>query len=349
MIKDLSVTNKSVQDELQDLLQECARYHEEGRHRLSLNCYQKAMTLVAPSGDATIMAYLLSAVGMEYRDCDDYHHAAELLITALTILPAREETLELKASIKKKLAITFEDIYGPQKPEVMQLLEESCNDYRQQKNLGQEANVLQHIGGSLVQLNRLKEAERVLTEALEKARAAGDIQLEGWIYDDLADMEVERNDWGMALEYTRRARDKARSVGDLEAEGDTWVNEARVQMRMEHPEDALEHAGHALALYTEAKNQRRTIRARRHIAKAYVKLGKLDDAFTTLRKAMRTAAGLDLWRDQAMLHLDLGNVELQRRNLGLAHQYAIDARALAEREGMDDLVNDADELLRKCR
>lgn len=337
-----------LQEELKRLLEECARYHQEGRHRLSLRCYQQAMTLVAPTGDAAMMAYLLSAVGIEYRDCDDYHHAAELLVTALTIVPRIEETRELQASIKKKLAIVFEDIYGPQKPEVMQLLHESREDYRQQNDLGQEANVLQHIGGSLVQLKQLSEAERVLTEALEKARAAHDLQLEGWIYDNLADMEIERNDWGMALEYCRTAREKAQVVGDVEGEGDTWVNEARIQMRMEHPETALEHAERAHELYTEAKNQRRTIRARRHIAKAYIKLGKLDDACTTLKKAMRTAAGLDLLRDQAMLHLDLSRVELEQRNLGLAHQHAIDARALAEREGMDDLVNEADELLRKC-
>lgn len=338
-----------LQEELKRRLEECVRYHQEGRHRLSLRCYQQVMALVAPSGDAATMAYLLSAIGIEYRDCDDYHHAAELLVTALTIVPRLEETMGLQASIRKKLAIVFEDIYGPQRPEVLQLLKESLEDYRQLGEIGQEANVLQHIGGSLVQLKQLNEAERVLTEALEKAHAAGDIQLEGWIFDDLADLEVERNDYGMALEYTRKAREKARSVGDLEAEGDTWVNEARVQLRMEYPETALEHAERALKLYTEAKNQRRTIRARRHVAKAYIRLDKLDDAHAALERAIRTAVGLDLPRDRVLLLLDLGSVELEQRNLGLAHQHAVEARALAEQEGMSDLVDEADELLRKCQ
>lgn len=343
------MADSSLQEELQKLIEECARYHQEGRHRLSLQCYQKAMALIAPSGDTVATAYLLSAIGIEYRDCDEYHHAAELLVTALLIVPKTEETAGLQASIKKKLAIVFEDIYGPQKPEVMQLLEESRNVYLQQKDLGQEANVLQHIGGSLVKLGRLIQAERVLTEALEKARAVGDVQVEGWIYDNLAGMEIERDDWGMALEYTRTAREKAHRVGDLEGEGDTWVNEARIQMRMGHPETALAHAEHALYLFTEAKCPRRSIRARRHVAKAYFKLEKMDDAIASLRKAMKTAAGLDLWHDQILLHLDLGAIELERRNLGFAHQHGIDARALAEREGMDDLVDEADELLSKCR
>lgn len=337
------------QEELQRLLEECGRYHQEGRHRLSLRCYQKAMTLVAPSGDATTMAYLLSAIGIEYRDCDDYHHAVELLVTALTIVPRVEETVELQASIKKKLAIVFEDIYGPKKPEVMQLLAESRNDYRRLKDLGQEANVLQHIGGSLVQLNRLKEAERALTEALEKARAANDIQLEGWIYDNLADLEVERNDWGMALEYSRTARERAQAISDLEGEGDTWVNEARIRMRMGHPKDAFENAVRALDLYTEAKNQRRTIRARRHVAKALVDLGRAEEALETLNRALKTAVALDLWHDQALVHLDIGKIELKRRNFGLANRHGVEARALAETQGLDDLLEEADDFLRGCR
>lgn len=336
-------------DELEDLLKECAEHHRRGQHRLSLRCYQKAMTLAAPHGDASLMALLLANVGIEYRDCDDYHHAAELLVTALAIVPRQDETADLQADIKKRLAITFKDIYGASKPEVLQLLEEAREDCRRSGNVTQEANVLQHIGGCLVSLNRLAEADRVLTEALNKVRAEHDAQLEGWIYDDMADLEIERKDWGLALEYTRKAREKAISVGDQEAEGDTWVNEARVHMRMGHSEEALAHATHALELYAEAKNQRRTIRARYHMAKALVKLGRLGDAAASLNDAMRTAASLDLWRDQAMLHLGLGAVEFERRNIGLAHQHAISARTLAEREGLDDMVEEADELLHRCR
>lgn len=334
--------------EIKALMEECQRLHEQGRHLLSLQCYQKAVTLAAPLGDAGLMAVLFQHIGSEHRDCDNYHHAADVLIAALALVPDVEEAIPLRASIKKVLAITFEDIYGPYKPEVLQLLEEARADWEHLKHEGQEANVLQHMGGLYTQIGRYAEADRTLQEALRKARAAGDEQLVGWILDDMAELEIERNEWGVALDLTRQARNKAVLVGDREAEADTWVTEARVLLRMGHADEARSAADKALALYTENHNLRRTIRARRHIAKILAHQNQLPDAVQVLDQGMDTAARLDLRRDQALLHLDLGELELRRRNYGLAHQHAIRARALAEEENMPDLLRQADDLLRRC-
>ena len=46
----------------------------------------------------------------------------------------------------------------------------------------------------------------VLQQALSKARAVGDVQLMAWVMNDIADVEIERDEWGTALELTRRAR-----------------------------------------------------------------------------------------------------------------------------------------------
>lgn len=334
--------------EVKTLMEEGQRLHEQGRHLLSLQCYQKAITLAAPLGDAGLMAALLQHIGSEHRDCDNYHHAADVLVAALALVPGVEEAIPLRASIKKILAITFEDVYGPYKPEVLQLLEEARTDWEHLKHEGQEANVLQHIGGVYIQIGRWAEADRVLQDALRKARAADDEQLIGWILDDMAELEIERNEWGIALELSRQARKKAEQVGDKEAEADTWITEARVLLRMGHAEEALAAANRALTLYIENHNLRRTIRARRHIAKILAHQDQLAEAIQALDHGMDTAARLDLRRDQALLHLDLGNLELQRRNYGLAHQHAVRARALAEEENMPDLLEQADDLLRRC-
>lgn len=343
------MTDEEITAQIKDLVHQGAEYHREGRHALSLQCYQKAITLARPLEDAGLTAYLLGAAGGEHRDCDNYHHAADLLLAALAIAPDAEETLQLRAHIKKVLAITFADIFGPQKPEVLQLLEESRQDYVRSGNVGQEANVLQHIGGCYTQLDRLSEADSTLVEALRKAQIDNDGQLQGWIYDDMADLEIERNNWGLALEYTRTARARALVVPDLEAEGDTWVNEGRVLLRMGHAEDALAATQHALDVYLQNQNLRRTIRARRHIAKVLVSLKQIDQAVAVLHEAMQTAARLDLWRDQVLVHIDLGQVELDRKNYGLAHTHSVNARALAEAEELDTLIAAADELLRVCR
>lgn len=334
--------------EIKALMEQGQRHHERGQHLLSLQCYQKAIPLAAPLGDASLMAALLQHAGSEHRDCDNYHHAVELLVAALALVPDIEEAIPLRASIKKVLAITFKDVFGPYKPEVLQLLEESRADYVHLGYEGQEANVLQHIGGVYIQTGRYAEADGVLQEALRKARAARDEQLVGWILDDMAELEIERNEWGTALEMARQARRKAQSVGDKEAEADTWITEGRVLLRMDQTDEALAAVGKALALYTDNQNLRRTIRARRHVARVLVRQGHLDDAVATLEAAMDTAARLDLRRDQAILHLDLGDVELARRNYGLAHQHTARARGLADDENLPDLLDNADDLLCRC-
>lgn len=335
--------------EIKVLMEQGQRHHERGQHLLSLQCYQKAIPLAAPLGDASLTAVLLWHAGSEHRDCDNYHHAVELLVAALALVPDVEEAIPLRASIKKVLAITFKDVFGPYKPEVLQLLEESRSDYMHLGHEGQEANVLQHIGGVYIQTGRYAEADGVLREALRKTQAAGGEQLVGWILDDMAELEIERNEWGTALEMARQARRKAESVGDKEAEADTWITEGRVLLRMGQTDGALAAAEKALSLYANNQNLRRTIRARRHVAKVLIKQERLDDAIATLEAAMDTAARLDLRHDQALLHLDLGELELARKNYGLAHQHAARARGLADGENLPDLIDSAEELLHRCR
>ena len=79
-----------------------------------------------------------------------------------------------------------------------------------------------------------------------------------------------------------------------------------------------------------------------------LKEGQLDQAVATLQKALQSATRLDLRRDQALLHLKLARIELKRHNHHLATQHAVQARALAEGEGLPDLVAQADELLDDC-
>jgi len=331
------------------LIEQGQRYHEQGQHALSLEQYQEAITLARPLEDVALTAYLLQCAAGEHRDCDNYHHAVDLLLIALTIVQDIDELIELRASINKSLAITFKDIFGPQKPEVLQLLNEALAGCVQLGNQGQEANLLQHIGGVYVQLNRLAEADRTLTEAFDKARANNDIQLQGWILDNLAELEIERNEWGLALEYTRNARDKVCTVGDAEGEADTWITETRILVRMGQLEEAPDAAKHALELYIKNKNLRRSVRARRHIAKILVKSGQIDEAVATLHEAMKTATRLDLRHDQTILHLHLGAIELERRNYDLVDEHAVQARALAENEALEDLVVEADYLLQHNR
>jgi len=343
------MTTEQVLAEVKILIEEGARYHQQGRHALALQCYQKAISLAVSLNDAGLIAYLLSCAGGEHRDCDNYHHAADLLLAALAIIPDTNELTNLRAKIKKLLAITFVDIFGPQKSEVLQLLEEARQDCVSSGDIGQEANILQHLGGCYIGLNRLRDADSMLTMAFQKAQTANDIQLQGWIYDDMANLEIERNDWGMALEYTRTARGKAQIAQDLEGEGDTWVNEARVLLRMGQADNALLAAQHALEIYLQNQNLRRAVRAHRHVAKVLVRLGQIEDSVLALKEAMKIAVRLDLRREQALVHLDIAQIELDRQNYGLAHENGINTRAIAEAENLDDLTKAADDLLLRCR
>lgn len=333
--------------EINELIEQGRCYHEQGRHQLSLQSYQKAIQLGLPLGNQILMASLLWCAAGEHRDCDNYHHAVDLLLPAMMMLPDIDEAIPLRANIKKVLAITFKDIFGAYKPEVLQLLEEARDDWvKLQQEIG-EANILQHIAGVYIQTGRYPEADGMLQQALRKAQAANDHHLIGWILDDMAEVEIERSEWGTALELARQARRIAESVSDTEAEADTWITEGRVLLRLEKSEDALEAHKKALNLYTNNKNLRRAIRALRHIARVLLKMERLADAVNMLEEAMDIAARLDLRHDQAMLHLDLGEVELARKNYGLTNQHAARARGIADDQNLPDLLGHADDLLRR--
>jgi tetratricopeptide (TPR) repeat protein len=345
------MTANGVMGEIQVLMQAGHRYHEQGNHKQSLEQYRKAIALATPLGDAELMAILFWHTGIAYRDCDNYHHAAELVGAALAMIPSElkeRELVSLRASIRKGLAIIFESIFGAQKPEVLELLEQSRQEFQEIGKDGQVANVLQHIGGLYIELERYDEAGATLQEALRLARKASDEQLEGWILGNLSDLEMEQGDYAMALDLAERSRQKAVNVGDKEAEGDTWVNEAYISKRMSHLDKALIAAQKALDIFTENHNLRRTISARRALAAVLREMKRHDEVVEQLNQALRIANRLDLYRDQARINLALAKSELARRNLGLVMKHATDARRLADEQDMYDLVEQADELLRCC-
>lgn len=105
---------------------------------------------------------------------------------ALSLVSDNDDFIELRAGIKKILAINLKDIFGPRKPEDLTLLKESLEDFAKLNKPSQEANLLQHIGGVNLSLGYLEEADRVLSAALQKARSSDDLQLQGWILRGMA-------------------------------------------------------------------------------------------------------------------------------------------------------------------
>src|SRR5258708_3678786 len=114
---------EEVESEIQRLIDEARQYHERGQHLLSLRTYQKAMTYL-PQDPGWTLLLLLETAG-EHRDCDNYTRAVELLVIALSITPdtQTENNLLLRAQVKKYLAISFRDIFGPRRLDVLALLE----------------------------------------------------------------------------------------------------------------------------------------------------------------------------------------------------------------------------------
>ena len=225
------------------------------------------------------------------------------------------------------------------------MLEEAKLDCVTTGNLAAEANVLQHIGGCYLELGKLDEADRVLGEALEKATKAEAQQLTGWIFNDLARVEIQRNEWGQALELARRSRVIADITGDQEAEANTLMTEALVRSRMGHWTDSVKIATQALTLYTQNDNLRQTVHVRRHLSKLLNERQRFDEARAMLGEALRTAVRLHLERYQVLIHLDMAKLEIENRDYQAAHQHAVTARLLAEEEELTELLNEADAFL----
>jgi tetratricopeptide (TPR) repeat protein len=336
------------EERLLELLKQCRSYHRRGQHVRALDCYRQCIAQTVTEQNPLLLAMLLAEAGGEYRDCDNYDHAIELLVAALALIPADDlAAASLRAQAKRMLAITFGDKYGPEKPEVLTLLEESRADCVASANLAGEANVLQHIGGCYLDLGRLDEADLTLGRALEKAAKADEEQLKGWIFNDLARLEIARNDWGQALQLARRSRAIAVAEQDREAEADTFMTEAQAQHRMGDWAVSMRLATHALTLYTGNQNLRSTILARRKLAQLAREHHDLVESRALLDQALNTSTRLHLERIQIQIHLDLAELEIDSHDYDAAHQHAIAARSLAEEEHLEELLHEADDLLRR--
>src|SRR5690349_19741551 len=330
------------EDELEKLLEEAKRNHVAGKHSRALHIYQHAISLAAPFAGRGAVAQLLTLAAGEYRDCDDYHHAADLLVAALVMIPA--DLMAVRAQTKRLLAITLYDIFGTRRPDVLTLLQESREDFIAIGEQKMEANVLQHIAGYNIQLGRLREADRQLEQASNMA--GDDVQLQGWILGDMADLELERSQLGLALDLARRSRVKAREVGDVEGEADTWITESRISFALGFTDDALAAAQVALNLYIENENRARAIRAKEQVAMALSRLGKLEDAAQQLEEALTLATRLDLRPTQAKLHIALAKLAWARGGREEACKHAITAKGLASSDELADRVDAAGQFLR---
>jgi tetratricopeptide (TPR) repeat protein len=337
------------EERLLELLKQCRSYHRRGQHVRALDCYRQCIAQAATERDPLLLAMLLAETGGEHRDCDNYDHAIELLVASLALIPDDDDgaAASLRAQTKRMLAITFGDKYGPEKPEVLMLLEESRADCVASGNLAGEANVLQHIGGCYLDLGRLEEADLTLGRALDKAAKADEEQLKGWIFNDMARLEFARDDWGQALELARRSRAIAVAEQDREAEAHTFMTEAQVQHRMGDWAGAMRLATQALTLYTGNDNLRSTILARRTLAQLAREHHDLAESRALLDQALNMATRLHLERLQIQIHLDLAELKIESHDYEAAHQHAITARSLAEEEHLEELLHEADDLLRR--
>jgi tetratricopeptide (TPR) repeat protein len=345
-----------VEDVISQLIEEGRQLHREGRHEHALRKYQKAIEHAHAHHDPRFVA-LLHLAAAEHRDCDRYHHAVELLLVALQFFTydgnsndeVPEGLLRARAEIKKLLAIIIEDVYGPRRPQVLQLLEESRREFAALNEPLAEANILDHIGGCYTTLGNLEAAELSLTAAYDKARAGSATQLESWILNSFARLAIKRADYGAAFDYADQALSRAQSIADAESEADALVVRSSVFQRTMQLPEARQSAERALALYIDIQDRRRSIRARRQLARVLALQGEQPRARTVLEEALHIASLLFLYGDQCAIHLQLGELELSEGNIIAVYSHISAARNVADTNDLFDLVDRADQLSRRVK
>lgn len=181
-----------------------------------------------------------------------------------------------------------------------------------------EAEMLRALGAAYFMTRRLTNALETNARALKAARAAGDLEGEGHIYNNTANAYAALRRFDEAITAYRLAVERCNSAGNRLGRALSQRNLGHAYIRRGQPMDGLSPLTAALETFRELGNARLEAATLDTLGEAYEELGDHDVALDHLRKALAASRAIgDRWQEwESLLHA--GQVHLARRDFRAA-------------------------------
>jgi len=199
-----------------------------------------------------------------------------------------------------------------------------------------EAEVLDVMGWSCIDAERLDEADALLKKALARCRERDDGRLEGAVRDSMAFLCMERGELAAARIHFERAIALKRKIGDRRGEGNSLGSLGLVELEARNFDAARRHLDGACVVFREVGNSRKEAGAGLSRAVAVVHQGDVEaarDAIAQRRAELIEKAGG--WGSHATAALE-ATVELVATR-GCEEEY--EASVARAQETLQELCN----------
>lgn len=288
----------------------------QGKPKLALPAFEKALELVRTLQDARKEASILNNLGVVHHLLGNFDKAVEYL----------EQTLPLQkaAGNLKGYGMTLNNLGAiytklEQKQKTLDYLERALVVHRQINNQVGEAQTLANLGKLYVELGNRSKALEVTQEALSIAQAIGNSAQEISALGVLGDTY---NQWGeakKALPYFEQALVICQRIGDQAREAGMLSNLASIYKSLGDFQKALNTYDRVLAITRVVGNRGWEASAMVNQGSVYQKLGQNLKAIKLTEEAYRLAQQVDTARVPVYL-LTLGVLYGNDQNWAKSHE-----------------------------
>ena len=173
----------------------------------------------------------------------------------------------------------------------------SMEAYRRVGLMPQLCGVLNNIGMVHTDLGQWDEAERAFRDALEAARAAGDVVTRVLIDVNVAELAIAQEDYGRARGVCAASLRRARAIGDKNVEAELLKHLGVVARETGHVTVAERHFDRADALARERQNVLLEAEVARERSELLSRQGRFRETVQNLNRAHRLFADLRAQHD----------------------------------------------------
>lgn len=243
-----------------------------------------ATSSVVPTG---ARARLLAHIGFAHYFRGEYQAALEPLQAALALEPS---DLAARGEVLSVLAYTcylVADYAGS-----LAYRQQALDTRSESGRLARVAEDLTDMGILCTRLNRLREAQRYLDEALTLSRKIGSQVAESYALNQLGTLHYVQGDYPAALQSHTDSLELQRATGSRRGEASALNNLGIVYMALGDYAAARTYLRECLAIYRDIGYTRGVVKGLVHLARALAGLGQLADGLAKTQRALTTAEGI---------------------------------------------------------